>query len=130
MRRAMILPILLVLAGCATNSGALFVTIAQTALEPYSFHVTGEAGGTIAVNSRFLAVDARVVAEVAYYGPEGDLLGAPIVKRWSKAIDKGKGKRAYEAVFGANGKFVEVRSVPWSRARASLPQLEAEVTDG
>jgi hypothetical protein len=123
--RAMFLPLLLalLLAGCETTRVA--VNVAQVALEPYSFYVKGTAEGVLGVNARYLAVDAKVDVVIQYRAPENDVLGAPPVVRWEKTFQRGEGKRAYEVVFGADGKFVQVKPATWAAARLSMPWLPA-----
>jgi hypothetical protein len=120
------LALLLMLAASGCTTGALLARTAQTVLEPYSFYVEGHANGMLGVNSRYIAIDAEVSVKMQYRGPEGDVLGAPIVVRWEQEVARGPGRRAYAAVFGLNGKFVEVRPVSWEEARQSMPWLPAE----
>ena len=86
------------------------IQAAQIILEPYSFHIVGEASGDVYFNSRFLAVDAMVSATVVFSGPDGGL--------WKKVFDKEAGQRAYECKFGEDGPTVE--PVEWDVAMASL----------
>jgi len=119
-----VLPAVLLLAACSgCVAGRLAMRTAQAVLEPYSFYVEGTATGVLGVNARYLAIDAEVKVKAQYRGPEGDVIGAPIVVRWEKEIERGAGKRAYRADFGMSGKFITVTPVPWGEARLSMPWL-------
>jgi hypothetical protein len=110
---------MLAVVGC--SAARLSATIAQTVLAPYSFVVRGEARGVLGTNARFLALDADVDVVAEYYAPSRP--GGPAVLQWRGEFQRGRGKRAYRVVLGADGAFVSVIAATWEEARQAMPFL-------
>ena len=122
MTRVLVL-ILVAVALTACAAAAPFIKAAQFAMEPFSFHATGELKGEVAFNSSYLAVDAAVDIVAEYHAPT--VLGAPPEVVWRKEFRRGSGQRAYQVVFsGQQGDaFIRIVPVPWAIARVSMPYL-------
>lgn len=123
--KVILLAVLPLLGGCPAlaTSGYFVLQTAQMVLQNHVFKAKGEFEGEFTANSTFLAVNAKVDAELTYTAPDPETGVIRVV--WTKKISKESGQRAYRVIFGKDNKFVGVAAVPWEVAMASLEARSA-----